>query len=98
MHWATIEKRITIVLFWKHKVTEHGFCCITGEKVMNGANASHVNAKLAADVLYMRVNPHVICKMESEFFFAVVENDMTLRPTERKKKCYLSFVCIYLDV
>ena len=34
----------------------------------NGANASYVNVYIAADVLYMRVNSHVICKMESEFF------------------------------
>ena len=31
----------------------------------------------------MRVNSHVICKMESEVF-AVVENDMTLCPNERE--------------
>ena len=34
----------------------------------NGANASNVNVGFAADVLYMRVNSHVICKMESEVF------------------------------
>ena len=34
----------------------------------NGANASHVNVDFAADVLYMRVNFHVFCEMESEVF------------------------------
>ena len=34
----------------------------------NGTNASYVNVKFAADVLFMRVNSHVICKMESEVF------------------------------
>ena len=42
--------------------------CINREKVMNGANALYVNAKFAAYVLYMRVNSHVICKIESEVF------------------------------
>ena len=32
----------------------------------NGANASYVNVDFAAYVLYMRVDIHVICKMESE--------------------------------
>ena len=41
-----------------------GFC----EKVTNGSNASYVNVCFAAYVLYMRVNSHVICKMESEVF------------------------------
>ena len=68
MHWATIEKRITIIQFWKPKGTEQGFCCINREKVTNGANASYVNLDLAAYVLYMRVNSHVICKIESEVF------------------------------
>ena len=45
---------------------------------MNGGNALNVNVNFAADVLYMRVNSHVIC------FFAVVENDMTLCPNERE--------------
>ena len=49
----------------------------------NGANASYVNVYFAANVLYMRVNSHAICKMESEVF-AVVENDMTLCPNERE--------------
>ena len=43
----------------------------------------YVNVCFAADVLYMRVNSHVICKMESKVF-AVVENDMTLFPNERE--------------
>ena len=34
----------------------------------NGATASYVNVGYAADVFYMRVNSHVICKMESEVF------------------------------
>ena len=34
----------------------------------NGANALYVNVCLAEDVLYMRVNSHVICKMESDVF------------------------------
>ena len=34
----------------------------------NGANASYVNVYFAADVLYMRVNSHVICKIEFEVF------------------------------
>ena len=29
----------------------------------NGANASYVNLDFAADVLYMRVNSHVICEI-----------------------------------
>ena len=33
---------------------------------MNGANVSYVNANFAEDVLYMHINSHVICKMESE--------------------------------
>ena len=44
----------------------------------NEANASYVNVNIAEYVLYMRVNSHVICKME---FFAV-ENVMTLFPNE----------------
>ena len=52
----------------RHKCTEQGFCCISREKVTNGANASYVNVCFAADVLYMRVNSHVICKMESKVF------------------------------
>ena len=47
----------------------------------NGSNASYVSVNFAAYVLYMRVNSHVICKMESRFF-AVVQNDMTLCPNE----------------
>ena len=65
---ATIKRRITIILFWKHKGTEQGFCCIDREKVTNGANASYVNVDFVADVLYMRVNSHVIGKMEYEVF------------------------------
>ena len=34
----------------------------------NGANALYVNVSFAAYVSYMRVNSHVICKMESEVF------------------------------
>ena len=34
----------------------------------NGANASYVNVIFVADVLYMRVDSHVICIMESEVF------------------------------
>ena len=34
----------------------------------NGANASYVNVDFAADVLYMCVNSHVICKMQSQDF------------------------------
>ena len=49
----------------------------------NGANASYVHVSFAAYVLYIRVNSHVICKMES-VFFAVVENDMTLCLNERE--------------
>ena len=36
-----METRITIILFWKNKCTEHGFYRINGEKVTNGANASY---------------------------------------------------------
>ena len=32
----------------------------------NGANASYVNVNFVVYVLYMRMNSHVICKMESE--------------------------------
>ena len=66
----------------KHKGTEQGFCCINGE-VTNGANVLCVNVSFAADVLYMCINSHVICKMEYEVF-APVENDMTLCPNERE--------------
>ena len=55
-------------LFWKLKGTEQDFCCINREKVTNGANASYVNVDYAADILYMHINSHVICKMESEVF------------------------------
>ena len=55
-------------------------------------NASYVNLSLAVDDLYMRVNSHVICKIESGFF-AVVENDATLCPNERKVR--LKF-CVHL--
>ena len=68
IHLFIIEKIITIILLWKHKGTEQGFCYIKREKVTNGTNASYVNVDLAADVLYMRVKSHVICKMESEVF------------------------------
>ena len=34
----------------------------------NGANALYVNVNFAADVLYMSVNSHVTCKMESKVF------------------------------
>ena len=47
----------------------------------DGGNTSYVNVIFAAYVLYMRVNSHVICKMESEVFEAV-ENDRTLCPNE----------------
>ena len=43
-----------------------GFCCINRAKVTNGANVLNVNVNFVAYVLYMRVNSHVICKMESE--------------------------------
>ena len=33
---------------------------------MNGANAWYINVNFVADVLYMRVNSDVICKMELE--------------------------------
>ena len=74
---------------------------------MNGVNASYVNVNFAADVLYMRVNSHVICKMESEVFCSG-RDDMTLCPNEREvqfKFCvhlfgrirrhsiFLSFIC-----
>ena len=49
----------------------------------NGSNALYVNVNFAAYVLYMHVNSHVICKWNPRFF-AVVENDMTLRPNERE--------------
>ena len=68
IHWAAIEKRITIIKFWKHKGTEQDFCCFNREKVTNGTNASYVNVDFVAYVLYMRANSHVICKMESEVF------------------------------
>ena len=42
----------------------------------NGANASYVNVNFAAYVLYMRVNSHVICKMESEVFCSSREYDI----------------------
>ena len=32
----------------------------------NGVNASYVNVRFAAYVLYMSANSYVICKMESE--------------------------------
>ena len=48
----------------------------------NGACAFCVNVIFAVDVLFMRVNSHIICKMESKVF-AVVVNDMTLCPNER---------------
>ena len=34
----------------------------------NGGNALYVNVDFAAYVLYMRVNSHAICKMESKVF------------------------------
>ena len=34
----------------------------------NGANAPYVNVDFGAYVLYIRVNSHVICKVESEVF------------------------------
>ena len=46
----------------------------------NGANVLYVDVNIAAHVLYMLVNYHVICKIESKFFLAVVENYMTLYP------------------
>ena len=57
-----------MIKFWWHKYTERGFCCINREKVKYGAIASYVNEGIAADVAYIRVNSHVNCKMESEFF------------------------------
>ena len=33
-----------------------------------GANAPYVKVNIASYVLYMRVNSHVICKMESDVF------------------------------
>ena len=35
---------------------------------MNGANALYVNVRFEADVLYMLVNSHVMCKIESKVF------------------------------
>ena len=40
------------------------------------------NVSLAAHVLCMRFNSHIIC-MRSPMFFSVVDNDMTLCPFER---------------
>ena len=63
----------------------------------NGANASYVNVSFAADVLYMHVNFHVICKIEFNVFFVVVENDVTLCPNEREvclQFCVHLFGCI----
>ena len=62
------RKIITIFEFWKHKGTEQGFCCINREKVTNGANASYVNVCDEVNVVHMRVNSLVICKMESQTF------------------------------
>ena len=42
----------------------------------NGANASYVNVGFVTDVLYMCVNSHVICKMESEVFCSNRECDI----------------------
>ena len=47
---------------------------------------------LAADVLHMRINSHVISNTES-YVFAVVENDITLCPTERHVQLK---VCVHL--
>ena len=44
---------------------------------------SYVNANYAADVLYMRVNYHVMVKWNSRFF-AVVEDNVTLCPNKRE--------------
>ena len=40
---------------------------------MNGANAFYVDVGFAADVLYMLVNSHVICKIKSEVFYSSKE-------------------------
>ena len=61
----------------------------------NGANASYVNVDFAADVLYMRINSKVICKIASEVLCSC-RYDMTLCPNEREVQ--FKFVCIYLDV
>ena len=50
----------------------------------NGANSSYVNGCFAADVLYMRANSHVICKIDFEVFCS--------------SRVSLNFLCIYLDV
>ena len=62
MHWA-----LKIELQYSNfGSTEQVFCCINREKMTNPANALYVNVVLAADILYMHDNSHVICKMESE--------------------------------
>ena len=48
-----------------------------------GAIASYVNENFTAGVLYMIVNSHVICRIQSELY-AVVENGMTMCPNERE--------------
>ena len=56
---------------------------------------SYVNVNFAAYVLYMRVNSHIICKMESEVLCS--NRDMTLCPNEREvqfKFCVHLFGCI----
>ena len=40
---------------------------------MYGANVPYFSVNFAADVLYMRVNSHVISKMESEVFCSSTE-------------------------
>ena len=61
---------------------------------MNGANASYVNVNIAADVLYMRIDSHVICKWNLRSF-AVVENDMTLCPNEREVQLIRTYKKIF---
>ena len=58
-------------------------------KVTYEANASYVNVGLAADVLYMGVNTLVFSKFRI-VGFAVVDNDMTLCPTEMKVQLEVS--------
>ena len=83
IHWETTKKENNNYLILVAQGTEQSLCCINRVKVTNGDNASNGHECFAADVLYMRINSHVMCKIESEFC-AEVENDMTLSTNERE--------------
>ena len=64
-----------------HKGTDQGFCCINGHKVTNGANAC-MSMETLRQMSYTCASILMSSLKWNQWFFAVVEYDMTLGPNE----------------